>query len=145
MWVALMDWQPEHFRQRTLAEKRPAEVYGGRALSAQDAFWIAREGTVGQCYDPAVQVEHGGLRSYVNDVPFYVHAHGPTVPAEQCRVTGDAAYEKDASQAFPDPTYDTLVPTLPLPPRSIMREVEAEEARRTRKLAALLGREEALL
>ena len=85
LWFGLNNMFTENFTD-SLLSMPSNETVGGMSMSAKDAVRIAKYHNIGMCYDPAVQVKHGGMIFKTGRIiPHYNPDHGPTYDPEEAK------------------------------------------------------------
>jgi hypothetical protein len=78
LWFALNEMYTDNFTASQL-EGASDTIVGGSNMNPVDAIRIARHANLGKPYDPAVQIDHGGMIfTGGHEIPNYTPDHGPT-------------------------------------------------------------------
>jgi len=111
LWIGLNAMYTDSFSASQMSE--PAdEIVGGAAMEPKDAMRIAQFAKLGSSYDPAEQIEHGGMIfSGGHQIPFYNPDHGPTV-SDQMAEPPVPKHLLPITERWLDPLHGLDVPVL---------------------------------
>ena len=86
LWIGMNEMYTNNFTKWQYDSIDPSidEIVGGTMMNPKDAIHIARHHDMGNSYEPADQIRHGGnLFSGGHNIPYYTPDHGPTVSIEE--------------------------------------------------------------
>jgi hypothetical protein len=84
LWFGLNNMYLDKFAEAQLNQTGSEIPIGGARMTPRDAIRIAASSTIGNSYDPAVQVEHGGMVfEGGHDIPHYFPDHPGTASDER--------------------------------------------------------------
>lgn len=111
LWFGLNNMYTDNFTEWQLNTPTD-EIVGGASMDPKDAVRIAKYATFGMSYDPADQIEHGGMIfNGGHEINFYNPDHGPTISEERAKPS-IPPHLLPVTERWLDPLHGLDVPTL---------------------------------
>ena len=135
LWFGLNNMFTENFTH-FLLNLPSNETVGGLSMGPRDAVRIAKHHTFGMCYDPKVQLPHGGMIFKTGRIiPHYNPDHGPTYDPEEAKPPVPPELVPVTERWLP-PHFGLVSTTFDEPMVTSLQRAEMDEEEAMRQAAA---------
>ena len=135
LWFGLNNMFTENFTSFLLSLPSN-ETVGGMSMGPKDAVRIAKYHKFGMCYDPKVQLQHGGMIFKTGRIiPHYHPDHGPTYDPEEARPPVPPELVPVTERWLP-PHFGLVSTTFDEPAVTSLQRAEMDEEEAVRQAAA---------